>query len=100
MTDAISVNRIASILDEITSDNDLRTIVRDVQRRASKLDAQRAAGFKQGDRVHFRRSGRTFHGSVQGFHGKKVVVQLDHGSVYEIAARELCLSNKTLKLAV
>src|SRR3954447_1411387 len=91
MGDLVTVNRIASMLDAITSDGDLQAVVRDAHKRASKLQAIRAAGFRQGDRVRWRTKGKTIYAIVEGIGGGNVMVRLDHGSLARISPRELSL---------
>jgi len=79
------------MLDALTSDGDLKTVLRDVHRRASKLQALRAAGFTQGDRVSCRRRGKTIYGIVERVEGPTVIVKMDQGFVAQIAHRELTL---------
>lgn len=97
MGDLITINRIASMLDAITSEDDLKAVVREVHKRASKLGALRAAGFQRGDKVSWRTKGRTIHGLVEGVDGRNVLVRMEHGFVARISARELSLLNGELK---
>jgi hypothetical protein len=96
MGDLITVNRIASMLDVITCDDDLKAVVREVHKRASKLDASRAAGFDRGDRVSWRTKGRTIHGLVESVDGRNVLVRMDHGSLARISVRELSMVSRQL----
>jgi hypothetical protein len=91
MGDLVTVSRIASMLDALTSDGDLNAVVREVHKRASKLQAARAAGFKEGDSVYCRRTGKTIHGIVERVDGRNVIVKMEHGFVARIAPNELSL---------
>lgn len=80
------------MLETLTSDGDLKAVVREVHKRASKLQAVRAAGFRQGDRVSHRRIGKTLYGIVERVDGRNVLVKMDHGFVARIAPSELSLA--------
>ena len=80
------------MLDALTSDGDLKAVVREVHKRASKLQALRAAGFKQGDRVYCRRIGQTMYGIVERVDRANVIVKMDHGFVARLAPSELSLA--------
>jgi hypothetical protein len=99
MGDLVTVNRIASMLDAITSDGDLKVVVREVHKRASKLQAIRAAGFQQGDRVCWRTKGKTIYGIVEGIGGSNVMVKLDHGFLARISPRDLSLLPRDKRLS-
>jgi hypothetical protein len=98
MSDLVTVNRIASMLERITSDGDLKAVVRDVHKRASKLQSIRAAGFQQGDRTCWRTKGKTIYGIVEGIRGN-VMVKLDHGFVARISPRELSVLSSHKRLS-
>lgn len=91
MSDLVTVSRIASMVDALTSDSDLKAVVREVHKRACKLEAMRAAGFKQGDRVSYRSKGRTIPGTVERVDGTNVIVKMDHGFAARIGPRDLSL---------
>ena len=97
MTDLLTVSRIASLVDAITSDDDLKLVSREVHRRAMKLDTLRAAGFKRGDRVCCRRRGRTIDGVVEAVDGANVTVKMEHGFVARIGPRELSPSASAVR---
>jgi hypothetical protein len=99
MGDLVTVNRIASMLEAITSDGDLKAVTREVHKRACRLQALRAAGFHQGDRVSWRTKGKTIYGLVERIDGCNVMVKLDHGFVARIPPRELSLSAREKRLS-
>ena len=85
------------MLDALTSDGDLKAVVREVHKRASKLQALRAAGFKHGDRIYCRRIGKTMYGIVERVDRGNVIVEMDHGFVARIPPSELSLAMPVAK---
>jgi hypothetical protein len=91
MSDLVTVSRIASMVGALTSDADLKAVVREVDKRASKLAGMRASGFKHGDRVSYRSKGRTIPGTVERVEGANVIVKMDHGFAARIRPCDLSL---------
>ena len=75
----------------LTSDADLKAVVREVDKRASKLARMRASGFKRGDRVSYRSKGRTIPGTVERVEGANVIVKMDYGFAARIARCDLVI---------
>jgi hypothetical protein len=97
MADLVSVNRIASLLDAITSDDDLKAVVREVHRREAKLKTLRAGGLKRGDRVACRTKGRTIQGLVEHVQGPNLIIKTDNESVFRIPLRDVTLLSRDEK---
>jgi hypothetical protein len=97
MADLVSVNRIASLLDAITSDDDLKAVVREVHRREAKLKALRAGGLKRGDRVACRTKGKTIHAMVEHVQGSNLIIKTDSECVFRISLRDVTLLSRGQK---
>jgi hypothetical protein len=97
MADLVSVNRIASLLDAITSDDDLKAVVREVHRREAKLKSLRASGLKRGDRVACRTKGKTIHAMVEHVQGPNLIIKTDNESVFRISFRDVTLLSRDEK---
>lgn len=83
------VETFVGLLESITSDGQLKTLAREVQRRCNRLQAERAAVFRQGDVVSWVSRGRATQGIVQRVQGSKVLVKLDHGFVARVSPGDL-----------
>jgi hypothetical protein len=94
MADLVNVNRIASLLDALTSDDDLKAVVREVHRREARLKALRAGGLKRGDRVACRTKGRTIHAMVEHVQGPDLIIKTDNESVFRIPLRDVTLLSR------
>jgi hypothetical protein len=85
---------IVDMLETITSNGDLKTVAREVQRRGIRLQAELATGFRQGDEVSWVSRGRGTPGIVQRVEGGRVLVKLAHGFVARVSPSDLRRAGK------
>ena len=83
------VKTIVGMLETITSNGDLKTLAREIQRRGIRLQAQMATAFRQGDQVSWVSRGRGTPGVVQRVEGGRVLVKLAHGFVARVSPSDL-----------
>jgi hypothetical protein len=85
---------IVDMLETITSNGDLKTVAREVQRRGIRLQAELATAFRQGDEVSWVSRGRGTPGIVQRVEGGRVLVKLAHGFVARVSPSDLRRAGK------
>jgi hypothetical protein len=85
---------IVDMLETITSNGDLKTAAREVQRRGIRLQAELATAFHQGDEVSWVSRGRGTPGIVQRVEGGRVLVKLAHGFVARVSPSDLRRAGK------
>ncbi|MEA2858921.1 MAG: hypothetical protein QOC72_960 [Methylobacteriaceae bacterium] len=85
---------IVDMLETITSNGDLKTVAREVQRRGIRLQAELATAFRQGDEVSWVSRGRGMPGIVQRVEGGRVLVKLAHGFVARVSPSDLRRASK------
>jgi hypothetical protein len=85
---------IVDMLETITSNGDLKTVAREVQRRGIRLQAELATAFRQGDEVSWVSRGRGTPGIVQRVEGGRVLVKLAHGFVARVSPSDLRRTGK------
>jgi hypothetical protein len=89
MTAAGGVQTIVGLLETISSDGELKAVALEVQRRGSRLQAERATAFREGDQVSWISRGRRSDGVVQRVERGKVLVKLDQGFVARVTPGDL-----------